>query len=752
MKDTTRQNAVSCCPLLSACAVAFISSTPAFAQSDTGSAALEEVVVTAQKREQNLQDVPLPVTAFTAADIERRNLTNIAQLAQFTPNVIFDTTTSVSGLSSGAAVFIRGIGQLDFALTTDPGVGTYVDGVYASRSVGGVIDTLDVERVEVLRGPQGTLYGRNTMGGAINITTRRPGDTFGGDLEVTLGDFNRLDVRGAVDLPLTDRLALRVAASSKRRDGYVDRVLVGDKLGDEDRQAIRGSLLYSGDAFELHVTADYAQIDENSAGSVLAGITQAPNVVVFNTFDAPGNTVPGFGNGIPYDGRFIIGNPDKTFATGPTGTRLDLMGGAATLTWSLADLEVKSVTAYRETDGEFFRDPDNSPLTITHTSNPNYHHEQFTQELQFTGKGLGGAIEYVGGLYYLKEEGTDSVLVPLAPSLGFITNKADVDNESYAAYGQATYYLTPTWRITGGLRYTNDDKSYDPFQRILFGAAGPAPGVSVPLVPDQRVSSGFEQTTGRAAVEFLPRDSLLYYVSFTQGFKSGGFNIRYVVPRAAALAFDPETLDSYEAGFKWQSANDRVRLNGTAFFMDYADIQVQVFEIGGGPLTQNSGTAEIKGAELELVAAATSSLRFGLGLGYTDAQYTDLNPPTVALAATLTQDSKLPNTPEFTANASAEYELVRSWGSLGFRVDYAYTDDLYNDAQNSPFLFQEACDIWNGSIRYSSPKERWEIVLFGTNLGDERYISSGDSNFGLGFHEANYNRPREFGVTARWHF
>ncbi|HKZ74722.1 MAG TPA: TonB-dependent receptor [Steroidobacteraceae bacterium] len=723
------------------------------AQTDSQSeSSLEEIVVTAQKRAQNLQDVPLAITAFTAADIERQNFTNIAQLAEFTPNVIFDTTTSISGLSSGAAVFIRGIGQIDFALTTDPGVGTYLDGVYASRSVGGVIDTLDVERVEILRGPQGTLFGRNTMGGAISVTTRRPGKQFGGSVEVTAGDFNRVDVRGAVDIPITARLGLRLAGSSKRRDGYVERVLVGDDLGDEDRQAFRASVLWSGERFELHATADYARISERSAGSVLAGITQAPNVVVFNLFDAPGNSVPGFGSGVAYDERFITGDPDRSFATGPTGTELDVFGAALTLAWQLAGAELKSISAFRKTDGEFFRDPDGSPLTITHTSNPNYSHEQLTQELQLTGTAAGDSLEYVGGLYYLEEEGTDDVFVPLAPSLGFITNLTDINNESFAAYGQATYRLSERWRVTGGLRYTEEEKTYVPFQRILFGPAGPAPGTSVPLIPDTPVSANFEQTTGRVALELVPNDEWLYYASFTQGFKSGGFNFRYVVPRGSALPFDPETVGSYELGFKWQGADDRVRFNGTAFYMDYEDIQVQVFEVGGGPLTQNSGTAKIKGAELELVALPAPNFRIGVGLGYTDAAYTDLNPPTIALAASLTLDAKLPNTPEFTANASVEYDVARAWGTLGFRADFAHTDEVWNDAQNSPFLFQKAYDIWNGSVRYARPSEAWELVLFGTNLGDERYISSGDSNFGLGFHEANYNRPREVGLTLRWRF
>jgi iron complex outermembrane receptor protein len=722
------------------------------AAQDAAAGTLEEVVVTAQKRAENLQDIPIAVTAFTATDIERQGFTNIAQMAEFTPNVIFDTTTSISGLSSGAAVFIRGIGQIDFGLTTDPGVGTYVDGVYMSRSVGGVLDTLDVERVEILRGPQGTLFGRNTIGGALNVTTQQPGRDFEGVAEFTVGEFDRIDVRGAVNLPLGDTLALRLSASSKQRDGYVERVLVGDELGDENRQSYRAALSWTpGRRFKAYATADYSRIDENSAASVLAGITQAPNVVVYNTFDAPGNNVPGFGNGIPYDARFITSDPDRTYADGPTGTNLDVGGAALTLTYSFDALEVKSISAWRRTKGEFYRDPDNSPLVITHTSNPEYDHEQITQEFTFTGE-AGDRLEYVAGLFYLTEEGTDNVYVPLAPSLGEITNLADIDNDSIAGYGQATWKITDLWRLTGGLRYTEDDKSFTPYQRILFGPAGPAPGVSVPLVPDETVDATFEQTTGRVAVEFVPGDSTLYYASFTQGFKSGGFNFRYVVPRAEALAFDPETVDSYEAGFKWQGAGDRVRVNASVFFMDYQDIQVQVFEVGGGPLTQNAGTAEIRGAELEIAALPTPQLQLSLGLGYTDAEYTDLNPPTTDLAASLTLDTKLPNTPEWTANASAEYTVPIPWGSIAFRVDYSHTDDVWNDAQNSPFLFQKAYDLWNAAVRYTSPKEAWEVALFATNLGDERYITSGDSNYGLGFHEANYNRPRELGLTVRRRF
>src|SRR5690606_32448896 len=340
---------------------------------------IEEIVVTAQKREENLQETPIAITAFSGEALEQHGIRDISKLADFTPNVIFDTTAPISGVSNGAVIFIRGIGQLDFSLTTDPGVGTYIDGIYSSRSIGGVLDVVDIERIEILRGSQGTLFGRNTIGGAISITTRRPAEAFGGMLEATVGDHDRIDVKGSVDIPLHAKLQTKFAFSSKSRDGYVDRVLVGDRLGDQDRQSMRGSfLLTPTEDIEVHATVDYAHIDEQSAASVLVGITEfagdpvqglAPSSsFVYNRIFAPQN--PG---AVPYDDRFLFGGEnDLTAATGPTGTELDSFGVNLTFTWSLPWVEFKSISSYRETDGEFYRDPDNAPFAITETSNPNY--------------------------------------------------------------------------------------------------------------------------------------------------------------------------------------------------------------------------------------------------------------------------------------------------------------------------------------------------------------------------------------------
>ena len=741
-------------------------------------AQIEEIVVTAQKREENLQDTPIAITAFTEESLEGRMINDISKLADFTPNVIFDTTTPISGLSNGAAVFIRGVGQLDFGLTTDPGVGTYIDGVYSSRAVGGVLDVVDIERIEILRGSQGTLFGRNTIGGAINITTKRPAETFGGMLEATFGEFERTDFKGSVDIPVTEKFLTKFAFSSKNRNGFVDRITVGDRLGDEDRQSARGSfLLQATDDIELYATVDYTSIDEQSAGSVMVGITEFPGAPPLL---APSSTwaynqvfVPSNPGALPYTAQeFLLDGNERTLATGPTGTDLESVGATLTFTWSLPWFEFKSISSYRDTEGEFYRDPDNSSIQITETSNPNYNHEQFSQELQLTGALFNERLQYVLGAYYFEEDGTDDVFVPIYGALPtpaglialplFINNYVLVDNSSKAVFGQGTFDLTEQIAVTFGLRYTEDEKGFgyrqyispDPGGAIavlaLLGPPVTVPGPAGAIVLWDEVSDEFTELNFRAGIEYQFNDDTLFYFTYADGYKSGGFNFRYVVPRADPLAFDPETLESYEIGVKWQGLDDRLRINAAGFVSEYGNVQIQLFETGGGPLTQNAGVADIIGVEVEVTAVPHERLLLNAGFGYIDAEYDELNLPTTNVAQAINLDTKLPNTPETTVNISADYTHPLAWGSLVVRGDYRYTDDLYNDAQNSPFLYQDGYHTFNASLTFSSGN--WDISVFGTNLTDKRFITSGDSNFGLGFHEANYNRPREFGGLIRYRF
>ena len=741
-------------------------------------AQIEEIVVTAQKREENLQDTPIAITVFTEESLEGRMINDISKLADFTPNVIFDTTTPISGLSNGAAVFIRGVGQLDFGLTTDPGVGTYIDGVYSSRAVGGVLDVVDIERIEILRGSQGTLFGRNTIGGAINITTKRPAETFGGMVEATFGEFERTDFKGSVDIPIAEKFLTKFAFSSKNRNGFVDRISVGDRLGNEDRQSARGSfLLQATDDIELYATLDYTNIDEQSAGSVMVGITEFPGAPPLL---APSSTwaynqvfVPANPGAVPYTPeQFLLDGNDRTLATGPTGTDLESFGATLTFSWSLPWFEFKSISSYRDTEGEFYRDPDNSSIQITETSNPNYNHEQFSQELQVTGALFNDRLQYVLGAYYFEEDGTDDVFVPIYGALPtpagllalplYINNFVLVDNSSKAVFGQGTFDLTDQVAVTFGLRYTEDDKSFgyrqyispDPGGNIavlaLLGPPVTVPGPAGDIVFWDEVSDEFTELNIRAGIEYQFNDDTLLYFTYADGYKSGGFNFRYVVPRAGPLAFAPETLESYEVGVKWQGLDDRLRLNAAGFISEYSDVQIQLFETGGGPLTQNAGVADIIGVEVEVTAVPHERLLLNAGFGYIDAEYDELNLPTTNVAQAINLDTKLPNTPETTVNISADYTHPLAWGSLIVRGDYRYTDDLYNDAQNSPFLYQDGYHTFNASLTFTTGN--WDFSVFGANLTDKRIITSGDSNFGLGFHEANYNRPREFGGLIRYRF
>ena len=736
---------------------------------------LEEIVVTAQKRAENLQSTPIAVSAFTATTLENKGIDNISELANFTPNLVFDTTSPVSGLSSGAVVFIRGVGNTDFSLTTDPGVGSYVDGVYVSRSAGGVLDVLDIERIEVLRGPQGTLFGRNTIGGAISITSRKPAEELQGAVEVTVGDFSRFDVRASIDVPFSEKFRSNFALSSKTRDGFIDRVLVGDELGDEDKLAFRANLVYeASDQLDFQLSYDRTDIDEASAGSQIVGFTPGAGTIGYGlaTF---GNIPAGLADLAQY-----VTKPgdDISFGTGVSGTDLKIDGLAFTVNWHGEAWNLKYIGAYRETSGSFNRDPDNSPVALTETLNPNYDHEQTSHELQITGDMADGKLQYVAGLYSFNEEGTDNVFVPVflpAADLSFgfpaaIRNFADVDNSSEAVYAQINWNVSDAFAFTLGARYTEDEKEYKYTQYIAANAAGgPFPFPTPPTVDENGAtvfgflpivgngsgidSTKFNETSFKFGADYTLESGTLLYYSYSEGYKSGGFVLRYVETQPAPLTFDPELLSTHEIGVKWESADSRVRLNAAAFSSDYEDAQVTFFDLLGGPITANAGTIDIQGLELELTALVTDNLLFEVGYGYTDAEYASIR-DIQGLSLTLDPaTATLVNTPENSLSLGAQYTLPLKRGdALALRVDYAYKDDIFNDAQNSLFLFQESYDEWNLSLRYTSADEKWSVRAFIDNVSDERYIESGDSNFGLGFHEANVNRPREYGMTVKYNF
>jgi len=758
------------------------------AEQDEGG--LDVIVVTAQKRSEGLQDTPIAITALSGDALEAQGAENISNLQAVTPNLVFDTTAPVSGVSSGAIVFIRGVGQTDFQLTTDPGVGTYVDGVYISRSVGGVLDVLDLERVEVLRGPQGTLFGRNTIGGAISLVSKRPADEFSIKAEATAGSRNLGAASIAVDIPLSDAVRTKIVGSIKTQDGFVDGLLDGRQLGDTDRFSIRGTIEADlGSRLTATLSGDYTSIDEQNAGSKLVGISVALPAV-----DPGGNPVPGADTrtdfrfdratgtvvteqfpippGAPtltflqnigptgtFDASFITPDLDTTFATGPNGTQLDIWGASLTLALDLGFGELKSITAYRDTSGSFARDADGSPLAVTETDNADYQQDQFSQELQLTGSVIDDRLKFALGAYYFDESGQDILTVTLPFLFGSVNNFAFVDNSSIAAYAQGTFSFNDNLSVTGGVRYTRDEKGYSvPVNggAILNGPAevfGPA-GTFTPFFPPGDFEVDFDNVSFKGVIDYKLDDDTLFYLSYSEGFKSGGFNTRYLVPVPAPVAFDPEELVTYEGGVKWEGFNRRLRLNGAVFFSDYSDIQLVLFQ-NGAPLTVNAASADIFGVEFEATALPVDSLELGFGLGYTDAEFSEVAPldPLISAELQVQEDNALANTPEWSLSAYAAHTLeLGTSKEIRSRIDWSYTSRIENDAQNSRFLTQGGVHLLNASIGYHNTQSGWSITGFVKNLTNRRYIVSGDSNFGIGFHEANFNEPREFGATARFKY
>lgn len=759
---------------------------------ESGGFVLEEVVVTAQKRAESLQDTPIAITAFTANDLETKGIDDISQIAALTPNLQFDTTAALSGSSSAAVVFLRGVGSQSFQITDDPGVGTYVDGVYVSTSIGGVLDVIDIERIEVLRGPQGTLFGRNTIGGAINITSTKPSAEQESYFSATVGNFNRLNLRGSTDVALSDNLVVKISAGTKQADGFIRHLITptsfassnttddrqrsrsGEDLGDDDETAGRVSLLYTpNDALEVYATFDASRIRETSAASSLVGTVQEGSLVglFYNNSTFPGvpsvaeqlsGQIPGFDGAVLFNDQFVAADPSRqTFATGPNGTSIDVYGASLTISYDINDnLEFRSVSSYRETEALFNRDADGSPLTVTHGSN-DFDHEQFSQEFQLVGSALDEKLDWIAGVYYFREEATDFFRAPITFPFGTGILNSEVENESIAAFGQVTYRFSDKLAITGGIRWTEDDKELLPDFRTELGTGvdflpftNNVNGVRQPNVPFETVSKDFSEVTPRVSIEYNISDSLLAYASYSEGFKSGGFNGRQPFPRAeGVIQFDPETLKTFELGAKWQSSNNRFRVNAAAFTTEYDDIQLTVFE-GIAPGTQNGGDAEIDGVELEVTGILTDELQFRLAASYLDAEYVRLiEDPTNNNATPFSIENELVNSPEFKGSIGVDYTIpINTKGELTVSVDVAYSDEVFNNEANSELLRQPSHTIYDARLVYQPTDSTWKVTFWGKNLGDERVIVSGDANPAIGFIEANFNRPREYGVTFKKSF
>ncbi|QIB65082.1 TonB-dependent receptor [Kineobactrum salinum] len=715
-------------------------------------ATLEEVVVTARRRAESLQSTPVSVTAFTANELAARQISNISQIAEATPNLVFDSSAPISGSKSAASIFIRGIGQTDFALVTDPGVGLYLDGVYIARSVGGVLELADVEQVEVLRGPQGTLFGKNTIGGAINVISRKPGAELGGSVELKLGTDQRRDFKASVDLPLSDTLAVRLAYANLNQDGYVENLGGGPDLGDTDAQL--GSLIvdfHPTENFSMIFAADATYRREQAMAQKILDFNPeagAPTFAPFNGVIAPFLGVQ------PYDARYLVGGK---FATSQgrnelARSDLDVYGVSLTLNYDFEAFSLKSITAQRGFDSQFGRDSDNSPFVIVETFD-DMEHDQFSQEFQFSGVALDERLDWLLGAYYFQEDGDNLNLVRTA--VLDIQSGGAIDSDSWALFAHSSYDLSDRLRLNVGARYTEETKRFTPDQQVLFneftqplfGGAGFTDGQRI--LPFQEYSQDFDDFSVTAGLDYHWTDRLMTYISYSEGFKSGGFNQRVFPPREVPGSFDPEQVQVYELGAKWSNSADTIRLESAIFYTDYDDIQVKIIDVVA-PGTGNAAAGEVYGGELELGLLLTPALELQFGLGYLDTQYTDFDND-FDPAQGIDEGDSFVNSPEWSLSGSLAYTAsVGDLGELTLRGDWSYRDKVYNDAANTEAIAQQALHLFNAGVTYTTAAETWQLALQVRNLSDRSYLITGNNEFnGFGYVEGVYARPREWSLSVK---
>lgn len=784
---------------------------------------MDELTVTARKREESLQDAPVAVSAFSGDQLEFRGVTNIGQLDQFTPNLVLNKSPTNSNVINAAA-YIRGIGQNDFVPTIDPGVGIYVDGVYLGRSVGGILDIVDVERVEVLRGPQGTLFGRNTIGGAVDIKTRKPDDELGGKFSIRTGTDAMLQMRTAVNIPITDTFFTRFSAAVFQQDGYVT-TPIGQDLGNDDSFVLRaaGRWLPS-ENLEINLTADYSRDDENGNPFVITGIqplnfdlaanpngapsmTTAQNTIVAQLenggimpdgeFFNPVNPPTGFpfnfmacfepqnqDNPSCYNTRYIDdGSKKKNFSGDPSSQKLEVWGTNLNVDWQLGEnLTLKSITAYRTFNGNFQGDEDGGPQRVSYLIDI-YDHDQFSQELQLLGTSFNDKLQWIAGAYYYEENGKN--INPVRFSQVSIQSGGEYDATSWAVFGQGTWSITDELDLTVGLRYTDDTRKYRPDQFFEELPIGPLPIFCGPMLtqpcdigdrilPFEKVSTSNDKTLPYVNLAYQFTDELMGYATFSQGYKSGGYTQRIFPPEESLPGFDPEHVDSYEVGFKYQGWNDRLRTNFAAYYNDYTDMQLSVATPDRvGPFVTNAGDAEIWGFEFEGWLTPAEGWYMTASVGYTHPEYTKLD----AGVQGLSLNSRFEHISDWTASAQLYKEIsLASWGFLTPRIEWSFRSKYGTNSNNiprdgadtvaggpfdgvnlgfgipNPALLQDSLNLINIGMRWDVKDTGFALTGGIDNLTDKKYRTFGNYQDAFGFTQETFDRGRQWYVQADYAF
>ncbi len=684
-----------------------------FAGADTARAQLEEVIVTAQKKQENLQDVAIAVSAFSADTLRNAGIQNMTDVTAMTPGF------SISNYNpTTPAPYIRGVGTNSSSVGDDASVGVFVDEVYAGRAGAFDADMFDVARVEVLRGPQGTLYGRNVAGGAMNVITNNPTEELEGRAELTLGDYDLVAMAGVISGPLTagGDVRGRLAVSGRQRDGWVDNVTNGNELRDEDNVSARGKIDFDiNDSLYLLVSADYSE-DDMEGPAARATIAE----------DAP-----------------LQGKPTDKVSLNLDGfAEREIWGTSAKLVWDVAGSTLTSITAYRSNEYEFLDDTTGTWPTLSLVNEAKEDSDQFTQELRFSGGT--DTLDYTVGFYYFDEEVDrfetfDSSGTFGVPGLSRPLFDGSMESTSYSVFGELSWVLSERWTAIFGGRYTWDEKEADlvASDPDLLGFLYEAYDVSV--------DEDWNTFTPKLGLEYRATDSTLFYLTWAEGHKAGGFNGLAPTESAATTPFDEETASNYEIGMKADFLDQTLRFNASLFYTDYEDLQNFYVDFGTFEVVTATADAEMYGLELELWYSPVGGLDIFLAGSWLDTEYKTFEAdPTV-------EGNNLMRAPESTGSGGVQYRHpVGDLGDLLVRLDVMYSDKMYFSTGNVDEASTPSYTLVNARIGLETGSG-WDLSLWGRNLTDETYVQQ-SFTVGVGDSHPIYGPPTMWGVTAAYNF
>jgi iron complex outermembrane receptor protein len=736
-----------------------------------GQIAIEEIVVTAERREANLQDVPISVSSFSAAALESYQVDTLGDLQSLVPNLSVHV-----GDANNAVVYIRGVGQIDSIAFFEPGVGIYLDDVYLGRAQGAFLDVLDVERIEVLRGPQGTLYGRNTVGGAVKYISAAPTDELSAKLSATVGDYNQADYFASLSGPLgSDKLGGRLTAAYLSRDGYSENEFDGRHDGDRKTTFLRGVLsLQATDNLSFQLAADYTDSDPDRSRTPAKETPIDVLVVDPYTF------------GLSVSSFAADSDPFKVNADFNTIEQTTTKGIDFKIGWDINEaLSFKSITSYRELEYGTEVDLDATPINAFGIFYFN-DQDQTTQEFQLAYQS--DRLSAIGGLYYFNEEGTTFDGGVFSNFLIALSGDSTFSTDSYAAFGQLDFDFTD--KLTGifGLRYTDEEKSYSRraedfdltalagimFDPITFAVSYANPellnpgsadlaldgGIGVPRTGANPDPASFDNLSFKVGLKYQVNDDAQIFGTISEGFKSGGFNGR--VADGQLDPYDEETLLSFEIGAKTEWLDNRLRANGAVFYTSYENMQVSSFEASADgmtfiPVFTNAGEATIKGAELELTALLTDRLTLIGNVGYLDANYDVFlaePDPISGEVIDVSNEREIVNSPKWDTFLGLTYGIsLGSAGELTLAGNWSYRSKTYLEINSSENLAQGSYSVYDASIIFDSSNEHWRVILGGKNLSDEQYRTHAfDLSAFPGVELGYYNPPRTYRLFVSYQF